>query len=99
MECGCTGAVMKSLKFKRLIITDLAAVIMTVVFLAVGKTRAGNPTPLDASSKVYEIKAAFIYNFAQFTQWPDSAFASNDSPFVLAFIGDSPLEPALQQVL
>ena len=73
--------------------------MVMVSFLAAGRTRAGPPARLDTSSKVYEIKAAFIYNFAQFTQWPDSAFASNDSPFVLAFIGDSPLGPALEQVL
>jgi hypothetical protein len=73
--------------------------MVMVSFLAAGRTRAGPPARLDTSSKVYEIKAAFIYNFAQFTQWPDSAFASNDSPFVLAFIGDSPLGPALEKVL
>ncbi len=74
--------------------------MMTLAIFGAGRTRAGAPTLLDdGSSKVYEIKAAFIYNFAQFTQWPDSAFASNDSPFVLAFIGDSPLGPALERVL
>lgn len=91
---------MKSSKRKKSFITEIAAVMMTLTILGAGPTRAGAPTLLDsASSKVYEIKAAFIYNFAQFTQWPDSAFASSDSPFVLAFIGDSPLGPALERVL
>jgi hypothetical protein len=90
---------MTASRHKRSIITEIAAVFITIAFLGAGRTRAGAPALLDASSKVYEIKAAFIYNFAQFTQWPESAFASNDSPFVLAFIGDTDLESALQQVL
>ncbi|HEY1921453.1 MAG TPA: YfiR family protein [Tepidisphaeraceae bacterium] len=90
---------MKLLERKRSLFTEIAAVIVTVAMLGAGRTRAGSPTRLDAGGKVYEIKAAFIYNFAQFTQWPDSAFTSGDSPFVLAFIGDSELGPALQQVL
>jgi hypothetical protein len=91
---------MKSLKRKRkTFFTEIAAVIVTIAILGTGRTRAGGPTRLDASSKVYEIKAAFIYNFAQFTQWPDSAFSSSDAPFVLGVIGETPLEPAMEQVL
>ncbi len=90
---------MNALKRKRSRLTEIVAVIVTVAMLGAGQTRADAPTRLDAGSKVYEIKAAFIYNFAQFTQWPDSAFASGDSPFILAFIGDSELGPALGHVL
>jgi hypothetical protein len=90
---------MKALKRKRSVFTEIAAVMVTLTMLGAARTRAGSPTRLDATSKVYEIKAAFIYNFAQFTQWPDSAFTSSDSPFVLAFIGDSDLGPALSRVL
>jgi hypothetical protein len=90
---------MKSSKRKKSLIAELAAVILTIAMVGAGQTRAGSPTRLDAAGKVYEIKAAFIYNFAQFTQWPESAFASSDAPFVLAFIGDSSLGPVLDQVL
>ena len=30
----------------------------------------------------YDLKLAFLYNFAQFTDWPATAFAETDSPFV-----------------
>ncbi len=30
----------------------------------------------------YDLKMAFLYNFAQFTEWPAEAFAEADSPFV-----------------
>ena len=45
----------------------------------------------------YEIKAAFLYNFAAFVEWPPTAFADKDSPFVVGVIGDDPFGPALEK--
>jgi hypothetical protein len=45
------------------------------------------------------VKAAFIYNFAQFTAWPDHAFASADAPFVVAVIGQDPFDGALDRII
>lgn len=39
---------------------------------------------------VYELKAAFLYNFAKFIQWPPSAFPSADAPLVIGVIGHNP---------
>ena len=44
------------------------------------------------SSHEYELKAGFMYNFAQFTEWPKSAFATSNSPIVIAVLGDEPFE-------
>lgn len=33
------------------------------------------------------IKAAFIYNFAKFTVWPDNAFADGGAPITVGFVG------------
>jgi len=38
----------------------------------------------------YQRKALILYNFAKFTQWPKSAFASEDAPFVLGILGKDP---------
>ncbi|MCB1061181.1 MAG: YfiR family protein [Calditrichaeota bacterium] len=46
----------------------------------------------------YQIKAAFLYNFANFTTWPDSAFKSEDSPLVIAVLGEDPFHGALDFV-
>jgi hypothetical protein len=35
----------------------------------------------------YQIKAAFIYNFARFTDWPAGAFAGANSPMTLGVLG------------
>jgi hypothetical protein len=50
-------------------------------------------------SREYAVKAAFIYNFAQFTQWPADAFASADSPFVIGLVGDDPFDGALDKAV
>jgi hypothetical protein len=38
----------------------------------------------------YRIKAAFLYNFALYTEWPASAFEKSDSPLVMAIAGEDP---------
>jgi hypothetical protein len=51
------------------------------------------PTPASAfqtsSSESSQVKAAFLYNFAQFIEWPSQAFADRDMPFTMCLIGDS----------
>jgi len=57
------------------------------------------PCRADAPTREYLVKAAFIYNFTQFIQWPDAAFASKDSPFVVATLGVDPFDGALDDAL
>ena len=38
----------------------------------------------------YLVKAGFLYNFAKFVRWPDTAFDSPDAPLSLCVIGDDP---------
>src|ERR1700722_9242607 len=50
----------------------------------------------DAPTSEYRVKAAFIYNFTQFIEWPDSAFTGPGSPFVVATVGNDPFQGALE---
>lgn len=34
-----------------------------------------------------EVKAAFLYNFAKFVQWPDAAFPGKNSPIEIGVVG------------
>lgn len=43
----------------------------------------------------YEVKAAFLYNFARFATWPAAAFRDADAPLALCVAGDDPFGPAL----
>lgn len=38
----------------------------------------------------YEVKAAYLFNFAKFVEWPDSIFKSKDSPLILGIYDGDP---------
>src|SRR5580700_950009 len=57
------------------------------------------PAHADEVAGEYKVKAAFIYNFAQFVDWPDSAFTSADAPFVVAVVGKDPFDGILDQAV
>lgn len=47
----------------------------------------------------YEIKAAFLFNFAKFVLWPDAAFADSSSPIIIAVGGDDPFGDVLPELV
>ncbi|UCF90634.1 MAG: YfiR family protein [Desulfobacterales bacterium] len=46
----------------------------------------------------YIVKAAFLYNFAKFVEWPADAFAEIRSPIVLGMLGEDPFGSALDSI-
>lgn len=50
-------------------------------------------------SKEYQVKAVFLFHFAQFVEWPESAFASSSSPIVLGVLGDNPFGGFLEETV
>jgi hypothetical protein len=42
------------------------------------------------SAEEYAVKAAFLYNFAKFVNWPENDFASLDAPLVIGVYGGNP---------
>lgn len=47
----------------------------------------------------YQVKAAFLYNFAKFVQWPPGAFASSTDPIGICIVGQNPFGPALENMV
>lgn len=47
----------------------------------------------------YEIKAAFLYNFTKFIEWPPDAFANSGAPIVLGIVGQDPFGDSLVQMV
>lgn len=47
----------------------------------------------------YQLKAVFLFNFAQFVEWPASAFAQNNAPFVIGILGQDPFGANLDDVV
>ena len=47
----------------------------------------------------YQVKAAFLYNFAKFVVWPDGAFRNAGEPFSICVLGDDPFGRSLDDVV
>jgi hypothetical protein len=77
----------------------LLATWMAMLLLVSGVNVA--PTSGQSSfGRESRLKAAFVYNFTLFAQWPTNAFVGDDDPFVIGVIGRDPfdgnLEPLVQ---
>lgn len=44
---------------------------------------------VDAEASEYALKAAFVYHFAKFTEWPEMVFMDESSPVTLCIIGEN----------
>ena len=53
----------------------------------------------DFGPSEYQVKAAFLYNFAKFIKWPESAFSETNSPLVIGILGEDPFGPSLELAL
>lgn len=53
------------------------------------------PTFAQSASIEGKIKAAFVFNFIKFVDWPETAFASTEAPIKLCVWGDNALDGAL----
>jgi hypothetical protein len=57
------------------------------------------PSALHAQTKEYQVKAAFLYNFAQFVSWPETAFTNADEPFQIGVLGENPFGGDLKETI
>ena len=47
----------------------------------------------------YQVKAAFLLNFAKFIEWAPSEAAPSDSPFAICVIGEDPFGLVIEQII
>jgi hypothetical protein len=50
-----------------------------------------------ASFSEYQVKAAFLYNFAKFVDWPSTAFRAGQNSLVICVVGEDPFGAALDE--
>jgi hypothetical protein len=65
-----------------------AAILIAFALLAIAPLRSAAAQAQAADE--YALKAAFLYNFTRFVEWPDDAFESADSPFRICVVGSDP---------
>src|ERR1700741_1148752 len=51
------------------------------------------------SATEYQVKAAFLYNFAKFVDWPPNAFPNPKQTFDICVYGHDPFGSALEDAL
>ncbi len=69
----------------------------TLLSLA-GPAFTGDPSP-GARATEYQVKAAFIYNFAKFIEWPPDAVHGKERAFVITILGEDPFGGILDDTL
>jgi hypothetical protein len=50
-------------------------------------------------AKEYQIKAAFVYNFTKFVEWPPDRFAASTDPIVIGVLGKNPFGDNLENAV
>lgn len=78
--------------FKRSLKLPLLLALFAVFICGFGNSHA-------QVSREYQIKAVFLYNFAQFTEWPNGAFADGKAPIVIGVIGADPFGHTLEDTV
>ncbi|MBA3683688.1 MAG: YfiR family protein [Planctomycetes bacterium] len=53
----------------------------------------------DAPTREYLVKAAFLFNFTQFVEWPAAAFPDDAAPIRLGILGEDPFGRAIDDTV
>ena len=72
----------------------LLAVLLALTWLA-GARAAAPATP----TAEYQVKAAFLFNFAQFVEWPAKAFPDEQAPIIVGVLGEDPFGSYLDELV
>src|SRR5688500_12522169 len=73
----------------------VARLIPALLVAALAATLAPSLADEGTPALEYQVKAAYLHNFAQFTEWPEHAFRSTGGSFVITVLGDDPFGRAL----
>jgi hypothetical protein len=70
---------------------------MAAALLLAG-TLSAMGTAQDGAISEYQVKAAYLYNFAKFVEWPAKSFTSASAPYRICILGKDPFREALQSL-
>jgi hypothetical protein len=72
---------------------------IAIVVLVIGLTVSHGRVARGEDYGEYEVKAAFLLNFARLVQWPATAFHDAEEPILLGVLGRDPFDGALQSLV
>ena len=76
--------------------------LLTILVAALAAVVVASAAPAQAqgqAAREHEIKAAFLYNFTKFVEWPPEAFFDDRAPVVIAILGRDPFGKTLDDVV
>jgi hypothetical protein len=53
----------------------------------------------EAGPTEYQVKAAFLFNFAKFVDWPEAALPKPNSPLLIGVLGENPFQDQLEKTI
>jgi hypothetical protein len=82
---------MKQIKQHRMSRAGRAAVLVVAALMSAGAAAL--------ATSEYQLKAVFLFNFAQFVEWPPAAFGESTSSLNVCIAGDDPFGSELEAVM
>ena len=59
---------------------------------------SGKTPAVPSTNREYQIKAAFLFNFSKFIDWPEEKITNSNEPFVICVIGTDPFGKSLEPI-
>ena len=78
---------------------SLCRAVLAAFFLALPWPAWAAPAPEDAASLENQVKAAFLYKFAGYVDWPSTSFAKPDTPLTIGVAGADAVAAELIQAV
>jgi hypothetical protein len=76
----------------------LAIVAAAFLVLSWAPRAYAQPSSAPESAPEYEVKAAFLYHFAKFVEWPSGAFPDSSTPITLCVMDGDPFGKAIESI-
>ena len=76
-------------------VAPLLGIAAAFLFISVSISPSAEP-PRPAE---YELKAAFLFNFIKFTEWPAEELGKGGDPFIIGVVGTDPFGAALDKIV
>lgn len=93
--CVPRATTLKNLGHFIIMVPTLA--LFLIATLAAGEVLMARAEAQEVSE--YQVKAAFLYNFTKFVQWPADVFSDEKSPIIIGLIGEDPFGSALDRAV
>jgi hypothetical protein len=73
------------------------AVLIGCISFGVGQVRGQDQQT--STSLEYKVKAAYLFNFAKYVEWPSSTFSGPEAPITIGVLGDDPFGAILEKTV